>query len=463
MIALIDRIKKKQVHIRLYIIIPVIFGGIAALSGIVSWQVAVYHANAGYDPQRAVAVWVVISAVIGAVCGLVVVRLIMGPVDRFLQNTRHLGILNSGVDEQAPAPEKSGAEDEISQIVHVFDQVTEALSRMEAQARFPEIIGESRMMRGILSRITKVAPTDTIVLVTGESGTGKELVAEAVFKHSNRNNKPFIKLNCAAIPEGLLESELFGHEKGAFTGADYLKKGKFELAANGTIFLDEIGDMPLATQAKILRVLQDREFTRVGGNKTIKCDVRIVVATNKDLDEMVKQEGFREDLLYRIRVFTIVLPPLRDRKEDIPLLVNFFLGRGDAKEKKLEISPEALGLLMSWSWPGNIRELKNAMERAAVLCPAEEVIAPEHLPAEIAGVFHFPVRPGQNAAQSPENRSSLDEKLGSMEKKLIEDTLRKTGGVQVKAAEMLGITQRSLWHRIKKFGLDVREMKKNNK
>jgi transcriptional regulator with GAF, ATPase, and Fis domain len=262
-----------------------------------------------------------------------------------------------------------------------------------------------------------------------------------------------VKLNCAAIPEGLLESELFGHEKGAFTGAVARKKGKFEAADHGTLFLDEIGDMALGTQAKILRVLQERELERVGGNQTLACDVRLIVATNKDLDEMVKKGLFREDLLYRIKVFSLVLPPLRLRKEDIPLLAEYFLASGNQKEKKLAVSSEALQLLMAYSWPGNIRQLQNVMERAAVMCAGAQ-IEPADLPAEIVGSAG-PSLPGPN----PGSSMSIDDRLREMEKAMVLEALTRTNGLQVKAAELLGINQRSLWHRVKKHGIDVQSIK----
>jgi len=252
-----------------------------------------------------------------------------------------------------------------------------------------------------------------------------------------------------AIPEGLLESELFGHEKGSFTGAVAQKKGKFELADSGTIFLDEIGDMPLATQAKLLRVLREKEFERVGGNVPIRVDVRFIAATNKDLPKLIKKGQFREDLYFRINVFSIALPPLRDRREDIPLLASFFLNK---QEKNITLSPGALQLLIGYTWPGNIRELKNVIEQASVLAE-KDIIEPHHLPDAITG-------------QTPSidifsngNDINLDEKLEIMEKEMIIYALKKSGGIQVKAAEILKINQRSLWHRIKKYHIDIGSVK----
>jgi transcriptional regulator with PAS, ATPase and Fis domain len=324
---------------------------------------------------------------------------------------------------------------------------------MDARHFFPSIIGESMAIRGLLSLIKKVSPTDSTVLVLGESGTGKELVATSIHDNSDRKHRPFIKLNCAAIPAELLESELFGHEKGAFTGASKFKPGKFDMADNGTIFLDEIGDMPVDLQAKILRVLQEKEFYRVGGSRTIKVNVRIIASTNKNLDRMVQEGTFREDLFYRLNVFTLHLPPLRERKEDIPLLVDYFL---ENAPKKVEISSVALQMLVAFSWPGNIRELKNTIESAAVLAE-NNYIEPAQLSSKITAAFNSEDRTN---LKLPVN-IPLDDRLKEIEKSMIIEALRKTGGVQVRATELLGINQRSLWHRIKKLNIDVKGIKSN--
>jgi transcriptional regulator with GAF, ATPase, and Fis domain len=251
-----------------------------------------------------------------------------------------------------------------------------------------------------------------------------------------------------AIPESLLESELFGHEKGAFTGAVAQKMGKFESAHSGTIFLDEIGDMPLTTQGKLLRVLQEKEFERVGGTKTIKVDVRFIIATNKNLPDMVRKGQFRDDLYYRINVFSINLPPLRERREDIPYLVDYFLSQNS---KGVKISPLALQMIVAYSWPGNIRELKNTIERAAVLTETG-TIEPAHLALQVAGIITADADQAMDAF-------TVDDRLDEVEKGLIIEALTRTGGVQVKAAEILGINQRSLWHRIKKHGIDTESFK----
>jgi transcriptional regulator with PAS, ATPase and Fis domain len=351
-----------------------------------------------------------------------------------------------------PKKGKDWSVDKLEQFTNVFDQVTSVLSRIDARHFFPDIIGESLAIRGLLSLIKKVAPTDSTALILGESGTGKELVAISIFENSLRKDNPFIKLNCAAIPEELLESELFGHEKGAFTGATKFKPGKFDMANKGTIFLDEIGDMPMNLQAKILRAIQEKEFYRVGGSKTIKVDVRFIASTNKNLEKLVQEGNFREDLYFRLNVFTLNLPPLRERKEDIPLLVDYFLQNS---HKNVEISSVALQIMMAYPWPGNIRELKNTIESAAVIAE-NGFVEPAQLPAKITGAFN-----NVSGEVSIPTNATLDDRLNEIEKSMIIEALRKTGGVQVRATELLGINQRSLWHRIKKHNINVKSIKNN--
>ena len=354
-----------------------------------------------------------------------------------------------------PTVSDDNTKSDVEHYAKVFDKIAAVLSKVEAQEFFPGIVGNSRIMREIFAQVMKVAPTDSTVLIMGESGTGKELVASGVYEHSLRRGKPFVKINCVAIPESLLESELFGYEKGAFTGATSQKIGKFEVANGGTLFLDEIGDMTLATQAKILRVLQEKEFERVGGTVTIKVDVRFVIATNKNLAEMVKQGLFREDLYYRINVFSIYLPPLRERKEDIPQLTEYFL---DKRHKPIKLSAEATQMIAGYSWPGNVRELMNTIERAVVLTDTG-LIEPGNLPANIAGVRKDHIFQGPDSPDS----LTIDKRLDEIEKGLIIEALTRAGGVQVKAAELLGINQRSLWHRIKKYNIDTESFKKLQK
>ena len=357
------------------------------------------------------------------------------PIRRFIDSTRAMQVLPPA----AASPKRRG--DALDHLEGVFDQVVEVLSTMDARSLFPDMAGESRAMRGVFSQLLKVAATESTVLLLGESGTGKELAAKSVHDKSARAKGPFVAVNCAAIPEGLLESELFGHEKGAFTGAVTRKTGKFEQAAGGTLFLDEIGDMPLGIQAKILRVLESRQCQRVGGDRTLNLDARIVAATNRDLPAMIEQGLFREDLYHRLNVFPVRLPPLRERREDIPLLAERFLERLGAGCHTLSVA--ALQRLLAHDWPGNARELRNAMERAAVLA-GDGSIGPEHLPGLAAA---------GPAGSLPEEARGLDALLANYEKSLIEAALSRSEGVQARAATLLGIKERSLWHRVKKLGI----------
>jgi two-component system response regulator HydG len=308
------------------------------------------------------------------------------------------------------------------------------------------LIGSSQPMQELAETLALVAPADATVLITGESGTGKELVAGAVHHNSQRKDAPFIKVNCAALHENLLESELFGHEKGAFTGAAEQRKGRFELADKGTLFLDEIGDMSLTTQAKILRVLQEGEFERLGGAKTIKVDVRLLAATHKNLEQMVEEGLFRQDLFFRLSVVPLHLPPLRKRPMDIPALAEHFLKRYCDKNRKdiRSFESEALEALLAYAWPGNIRELENAIERAVILC-LEEQISLHHLPVQVRQSYAdnserpFAIRPGLT--------------LKDMEKELILSTLRQTDNNRTRAAEILGITRQTLQNKLKEYGL----------
>jgi two-component system response regulator AtoC len=318
----------------------------------------------------------------------------------------------------------------------------------------------SRAMAEVMHLIDRAAPTDSTVLILGESGVGKELVAEAIHTRSIRKHKPFVRLNCAAIPETLLESELFGYERGAFTGAQNRKPGKFELADGGTLLLDEIGDMTLSTQAKILRVLQSREVERVGGTTTIRVDVRIIASTNKDLLKSVREGVFRDDLYFRLNVITIQVPPLRERREEIPALVDFFLAEANQRLGRAikRASSDALAALMAYDWPGNIRELKNAIERAAVVTDGEVVtLASLPQPIRPAGVGLVAGVASQQW-ESP-GAMSLDEKMTQLERAFVIEALSRTGGVQAQAARLLGVTERSIWHLVKKHRIEVDKIK----
>ncbi|MGB9438676.1 MAG: sigma-54 dependent transcriptional regulator, partial [Desulfobacterales bacterium] len=371
--------KQSRFYISLYIIFPFIFTGFTIFAAIVSYRLTKYGLVRGIDPVQPVFWFIVVVSLLAYAAGFLLVRLILKPMEKFVEDASKFPTF-AGAKK---AIKKDWSVDKIQQFTNVFDQVTSVLSRIDARHFFPDIIGESLAMRGLLSLIKKVSPTDSTVLILGESGTGKELVATSIHDNSAREDKPFIKLNCAAIPEELLESELFGHEKGAFTGATNFKPGKFDMANAGTIFLDEIGDMPYKLQGKILRVLQEQEFYRVGGSRTIKVDVRIIASTNKNLEKMVKEGTFREDLFYRLNVFALHLPPLRERKEDIPLLVDYVLQN---RPTKVTISATALQMLLAFSWPGNIRELKNTIESASVIAE-NGIIEAAHLPAKITETF----------------------------------------------------------------------------
>jgi two-component system NtrC family response regulator len=323
------------------------------------------------------------------------------------------------------------------------------------QSGFGGMIGKNKNMLAVYQLIEKVAPTPSSVLITGESGTGKELVARAIHNLSERKEAPFISVNCAALAESLLESELFGHEKGAFTDAAAMRKGRFELANTGTLFLDEIGEMPTPLQAKLLRVLQERAFERVGGNATLNVDVRILAATNKDLKDEVEKGNFREDLYYRLNVIHIHLPPLRDRVDDIPALVNHFLEKNAARlsREKIEISAEALRLLVSLPWEGNIRELENTIERAAILCNNDSIEAEDVQPDSSIVPAQQEWSTGLELDQFIPDGLSLSEVLNGIEEKLVRQALEESNGVQARAAEKLGITKSLLQYKMKKYKL----------
>ncbi len=315
---------------------------------------------------------------------------------------------------------------------------------------FSRIIGRSSKMKSLLETLAMVSPSDATVLLMGESGTGKEVVANAIHHNSARAGQSFIKVSCAALPETLLESELFGHEKGAFTGATDRREGRFQLAHRGTIFLDEVGEMSLPVQTKLLRVLQEKEFEPLGGVRTVKVDIRLVTATNRDLENEVKEGRFREDLYYRLNVVPIVLPPLRERKEDIPPLADHFLAIYREKNRKSVkgISGKALDLLVRYDWPGNIRELENCIERAVIMA-REESIVPADFPPQIRMLSVEGEREGFDIPYG----ISLDE----MERALIVKTLAETDGNRTKTAEILGINRRTLQNKLKQYALDTQD------
>lgn len=327
---------------------------------------------------------------------------------------------------------------------------------MDKSFDFENIIGKSKVMKDIFKVVKQIADSKSTVLIMGESGTGKELVSRAVHYNSNRKSYPFVTINCAAIPETLIESELFGHEKGAFTNAIERKLGRFEVAHQGTLFLDEIGELSLTTQAKILRFLEEKEFNRVGGSKTIKVDVRLITATNKDLNQLIKKGSFREDLYYRINVVPIVIPPLRERKEDIPILIDHFINKFNVENNKnvRGINKEALEFLIQYEWPGNVRELENLIERVIALT-SNEYIQVNELP------FSFKNIPKINGLKE----SVLDGKVSFLqaeeefEREVILDALKKTNYVQSHAADILGISRRILKYKMDKLGINQTRVK----
>ena len=318
--------------------------------------------------------------------------------------------------------------------------------------QFSNIIGRSEAMLDVFKMIQTVARTNSTILLTGESGTGKGLVAQAIHFHSLRRDKPMVSLNCGALPETLLESELFGHMRGSFTGADANKKGLLEVAEKGTIFLDEIGEMSAVLQVKFLRVLQERRFRRVGGLDELQADIRVVAATNQDLTKLVAEGRFREDLFYRINVIPIALPPLRDRREDIPLLAAHFLEKFSEQMGKAitGVSNEAMALLSRYDWPGNIRELENALERAVAL-ESTPTVLPDSLPSAIRGEAQKAA--GAPVEMLPEAGFDLEAHVQGIERGYISEALRQAGGVQVKAAELLGMSFRSFRYYVKKYNL----------
>ena len=312
---------------------------------------------------------------------------------------------------------------------------------------FSGVLGSSPRIREIFQLLEMVAPSEATVLLLGETGTGKELVAQAIHRNSPRAAGPFVVVNCATLPETLLESELFGHERGSFTGATVRKDGRFLVAHHGTVFLDEIAELTLPIQAKILRVLQAREFEPVGSNRTQKVDVRIITATNRDLEKMVREGRFRDDLYYRLNVFPLVLPPLRERLEDLPVLADFFLKRYGKKNRRgvITLAPEALQAFRRYSWPGNIRELENVIERGVIVCQGN-VLTREDLPAALQPQGEWPAAGGEGEPGLPE-----------LERQLISRTLERVAGQRRQAAEILGISLDELNLKIRSYGLEVRD------
>jgi len=445
-------VRKKRIHLSVYILVPVIFCGLSILSVIITFEILTNVSLYADVKEKYIGILILISAITTYVIAFFVLWYLLRPFEQFVEKTKNLNIQ----DNRQLQLNTSGKLDELYKYTDYFNKVANLLTTVQIKQLFPNIIGQSRSMRTMLTQLIKIAQTDSPVFILGESGTGKELVAASIYEHSERKGSPFIKINCAAIPDGLIESELFGHEKGSFTGAIKKKKGKFEIANGGTIFLDEIGDMPLSTQVKILRVLQEKEFEYVGGTETIKVDVRFIAATNRDIVQLMKDGLFREDLFYRLNVFSITVPPLRDRREDIPILACHFLSTSK-NEKRL--TSKALQVLIGYGWPGNVRELQNMLNRAVITSDNDEIDQKDlSIYSNVKGneewIFEKKIK------YETMYQNSLDEMIREIEKDMIINALIETRGIQAKAATILGINQRSLWHRVKKYNIDVNRLKK---
>lgn len=383
----------------------------------------------------------------GKVIGALSVHKIYFGAPDFKNNVQLLTIISSMIARTARRRYES--REEIDSLKKENSELRKAISEQS----YPNIEGNSSKLKEVFSLIQSVSPTSTTVLIRGESGVGKELIADAIHYNSTRKSRAYIKVNCAALPEGLIESELFGHEKGAFTGADSQRIGRFEAAHGGTIFLDEFGDIPPNVQVKLLRVIQQREIERLGSTRPIKIDVRIICATNKNLEKLIEDGKFREDLYYRINVFPVYIPPLRERLHDIPALADHFIAKFNEKNGRnvKRLTASAIDCLMVYHWPGNIRELENCIERACILS-TDDVVHTNNLPPSL-----------QNAISSQtKSHGTLDTILGKIEKQVIQDTLLSTNGNLVKAATQLGITERIMGLRIRKYNIEPKRFKYTN-
>ena len=403
------------------------------------------HQRRRQDPEKDVS-FICVPILVGSeVIGALAADLPLEEVDALTANSRALSIIASMIAKDVHSRRLSEMEKQ-----HLEEENLRLREELEDRFRPENIIGNSNAMREIYRQIYQVAPSDATVLIRGESGTGKELVAHAIHYASPRAKGPFIKVNCAALPENLIESELFGHEKGAFTSAIQSRRGRLEEADGGTLFLDEIGDFSLATQVKLLRVLQEREFERVGSNETRKSNVRIICATHRDLEQLVETSAFRQDLYYRINVFPIVMPPLRNRKDDISLLCDHFIERyaGRMNKDVRRITTPAINMMMSYHWPGNVRELENSIERA-VLLSTDGVIHAHHLPPTLQ----------TSDASDTVGAGSLDDRVALFERDIIVDALKRSSGNVSAAARDLGTTSRILGYRAKQLEIDYRRFR----
>ncbi|MDT7043164.1 sigma-54 interaction domain-containing protein [Candidatus Nitronereus thalassa] len=331
-----------------------------------------------------------------------------------------------------------------------------SLKGSKGNKAMPVLIGTSPIMETLQAAIQRIASTPATVLIRGESGTGKELVARSIHVSSRRAGYPFVAVHCAAVPESLIESALFGHERGAFTGAHQRKKGRLEQASGGTLFLDEIGDIPMATQVKLLRVLQEKEYERVGGSETLPADVRVIAATHRNLEAMIQTGEFREDLYYRLNVIPLVLPPLRDRREDVPALINHFLDKFNQENRRmLQLAPSFVDLLSAYHWPGNIRELQNCIERLVALSDSKTIDI-DSIPESLASYFEHMRATRMTASAAPQTSSvqqTLPDRLDAIERDRLREALTKAGWVKAKAARLLGMTTRQISYRMQKYQL----------
>jgi Nif-specific regulatory protein len=390
----------------------------------------------------------------GEPVGVLTVDRLFGPEISFEEDVRFLTVLSTLISQFLTLHTAIRKQEE-----KLLEENRSLKARLHSLHDGHFIIGHSKPMQDVFSIISKIASRSVTVLLLGESGTGKELVARAIHETGNRKDKPFVKVNCAAMPETLLESELFGHERGAFTGAYATRTGRFELADHGTIFLDEIGEMPLPLQTKMLRVLQEKQFERIGGSKTFGVDVRIVAATNVSLEKAVAKGQFRADLYYRLNVVPVVLPPLRDRKEDIPLLLSHFLGvSNERNSKNLRLTPELLDFLLTYPWPGNVRELQNLVERMVILAESERLTLADLAP-DIKNTHILTLTDDHSEAikRMPQEYPIIEKRerqsLYDIERAEVEAALIRNGWVQVRAARELGLTSRQMGYRIRKYNL----------
>ncbi len=398
------------------------------------------HARKNIDRERISYICVPIkmdSAVIGALSA----DRIFGENISLGEDLRLMAIIASMIARAVKL--RQYQQEEYEKLLEENTRLQEALRKRFQPAN---IIGHSKAIQAVFDLIAKVAKSDTTVLIRGESGVGKELVAQSIHYNSERAAKPFIRVNCAALPENIIESELFGHEKGAFTGASSERKGRFELAHQGTLFLDEIGDLSPQVQIRLLRVLQEREFERVGGNETVKVNVRVIAATNRDLEALMKADKFRPDLYYRLNVFPIVVPPLRERRTDILELANFFVEKHSRENQKYvrRISTPAIDMLMSYHWPGNVRELENCIERACLLTN-DDVVHGHHLPPTLQ----------TSEASNTIIKGTLEDTLARVERELLIEALKDARGNKARAARQLGISERLMGLRVNKHGIDT--------